>query len=89
MFARRREVKVIKFFVVLRMMYNGALRVEEANILPLDNEDNDAMSTSVKSAVPFMDRGRRHRLALKLPVVSLGTCKLIVLSMLTSSALCR
>ena len=55
-FARRGELEVIKFYVVLRPNRNVALRAVDENILSFHYEGEDAMSrSSVVSTVPSMD----------------------------------
>ena len=71
-FARRGELEVIKFYVVLRPNRNVALRAVEENILSFHNEREDAMSmSSVVSTVPSMD-GAWCRRAPEKPIISLG-----------------
>lgn len=70
-FAKRRELEVIRFYVVLRPNDNVALREEDENIVTLHIVSDDAMSTSSVSTVPSMD-GARCRPSQELPIVSLG-----------------
>lgn len=51
-FTRRREIKVIKFYVLLQPMDDVAKRIEESN---LDSENNDATSMTTDLTMSSMD----------------------------------
>ena len=71
-FARRSELEVIKFYVVLRPNDNVALRAVDENIFSFHNERDGVISTSsVVSTVPSMD-GAWCRPTPEIPIVSLG-----------------